>query len=117
MLARTPERCHHDAERNAGIPVDEQVESPVGINLGDVIVEGTDIFGDGANIAARLGALADPAGIGVSRIARDQVCAAQLPRQAPGFATAQRLDHGDSALAVQPTAAANRFGATRARKW
>src|SRR6202035_979198 len=60
-------------ERNAAIPVDERIEFRVGINLGDVIVEGEDIFGDGVNIAARLEALAEPGGICVSRVVRDQV--------------------------------------------
>src|SRR5467141_3287281 len=60
-------------ERNAAAPVDERIEFRVGINLGDVIVEGEDIFGDGVNIAARLEALAEPGGICVSRVVRDQV--------------------------------------------
>jgi TolB-like protein len=60
-------------ERNAAAPVDQRIEFRVGINLGDVIVEGDDIFGDGVNIAARLEALAEPGGICVSRVVRDQV--------------------------------------------
>jgi len=61
------------AERNAPIPADERIEFRVGINLGDVIVEEHDIFGDGVNVAARLEALAEPGGICVSRVVRDQV--------------------------------------------
>jgi adenylate cyclase len=60
-------------ERNAATPVHQRIEFRVGINLGDVIVEGEDIFGDGVNIAARLEALAEPGGICVSRIVRDQI--------------------------------------------
>ena len=61
------------AERNAGVPTDERIEFRVGINLGDVIIDDDDIFGDGVNIAARLEALAEPGGICVSRVVRDQV--------------------------------------------
>jgi class 3 adenylate cyclase len=60
-------------ERNAATPVQQRIEFRMGINLGDVIAEGEDIFGDGVNIAARLEALADPGGICVSRVVRDQV--------------------------------------------
>jgi adenylate cyclase len=59
-------------ERNAGTPPDERIEFRIGLNLGDVIADGEDIFGDGVNIAARLEALAEPGGICVSRMVRDQ---------------------------------------------
>ncbi|MEL6215820.1 MAG: adenylate/guanylate cyclase domain-containing protein [Pseudomonadota bacterium] len=45
----------------------------IGINLGDVIVEGYDLHGDGVNVAARIEALAEPGGISMSRSARDQI--------------------------------------------
>jgi len=61
------------AERNDPIPQDERIDFRVGINLGDVIADGEDIFGDGVNVAARLEALAEPGGICVSRVVRDQV--------------------------------------------
>jgi len=61
------------AKRNAVTSPEERIEFRVGINLGDVIAEGGDIFGDGVNIAARLEALAEPGGICVSRVVRDQV--------------------------------------------
>jgi adenylate cyclase len=54
------------AERNAGTPPDKRIEFRVGINLGDVIAEPEDIYGDGVNIAARLEALTEPGGICVS---------------------------------------------------
>ena len=61
------------AERNAYAPTDKRIEFRIGINLGDIIIEDDDIFGDGVNIAARLEALAMPGGICVSRVVRDQV--------------------------------------------
>ena len=61
------------AERNLQIPEASRVIFRIGINLGDVIVEGEDIFGDGVNVAARLQELAEPGGIIISRSARDQV--------------------------------------------
>jgi TolB-like protein/class 3 adenylate cyclase len=61
------------AERNNSVPVDRRIEFRIGINLGDVINDGADIFGDGVNIAARLEALAEPGGICISRVVRDQV--------------------------------------------
>src|SRR5215469_36392 len=61
------------AERNAAIPPEKRIEFRIGINLGDVIAEENDIFGDGVNVAARLEALAEPGGICVSRVVRDQV--------------------------------------------
>jgi adenylate cyclase len=61
------------AERNAGVVPDKRIDFRIGVNLGDVIVEEHDIFGDGVNVAARLEALAEPGEICVSRVARDQV--------------------------------------------
>ena len=61
------------AERNVSVPPNERIEFRVGINIGDIIIDGDDIFGDGVNVAARLEALADPGGICVSRVVRDQV--------------------------------------------
>src|SRR5712692_8794515 len=61
------------AERNADVPAERRIEFRVGINLGDIIVEGKDIYGDGVNIAARLEGLAEPGGICVSRTVRNQV--------------------------------------------
>jgi adenylate cyclase len=61
------------AERNAGVPRDRRIDFRIGINLGDIIVDGDDIYGDGVNVAARLEALAEPGGICVSRTVCDHV--------------------------------------------
>lgn len=60
-------------ERNADLPQDRRIEFRIGVNLGDVIVEGEDIFGDGVNVAARLESIAQPGGITVSDSVRDHV--------------------------------------------
>jgi TolB-like protein/class 3 adenylate cyclase len=60
-------------DREPEVPDERRIRFRIGINLGDVIAEGEDIFGDGVNVAARLEALAEPGGICVSRMVRDQV--------------------------------------------
>jgi adenylate cyclase len=60
-------------EREQEVGEEERIRFRIGVNLGDVIVEEHDIFGDGVNIAARLEALAEPGGICVSRVVRDQI--------------------------------------------
>ncbi len=61
------------AERNAAVPTDKRLEFRIGINLGDIIIDGDDIYGDGVNVAARLEALAEPGGICVSRVVHDEL--------------------------------------------
>jgi predicted ATPase/class 3 adenylate cyclase len=64
-------RCSVDvqramAERNADVPTDNRIDFRIGINVGDIIIDGDDIFGEGVNVAARLEALAEPGGICMS---------------------------------------------------
>jgi len=61
------------AQRNEGIPEDRRMLFRFGINLGDILIEGDDILGDGVNIAARLEGIAEPGGICVSSSAYEQV--------------------------------------------
>ena len=55
------------------MPPDRRIEFRIGLNVGDIIIDDKDIYGDGVNIAARLEALAEPGGICISRVVRDQV--------------------------------------------
>jgi len=61
------------AERNTEVPRDRRIEFRMGINVGDIISDADDIYGDGVNVAARLEALSAPGGICVSRVVHDQV--------------------------------------------
>jgi adenylate cyclase len=60
-------------QRNEGVPDDRRMLFRIGINLGDILIEGDDILGDGVNIAARLEGIAEPGGICISSSAYDQV--------------------------------------------
>jgi adenylate cyclase len=71
-------RCAVELQRalalhNDAIAKERRIEFRIGINLGDIIIDEHDIYGDGVNVAARLEALAEPGGICVSRVVRDQV--------------------------------------------
>ena len=61
------------AARNVHRPEDRRIVFRIGINVGDIIIEGDDIFGDGVNVAARLEGLAEPGGICISNSVREQV--------------------------------------------
>jgi class 3 adenylate cyclase/TolB-like protein len=71
-------RCAVELQRamidsNTGIPEGRRIVFRIGVNLGDVIIDAGDIYGDGVNIAARLEALAEPGGICISRAVRNQI--------------------------------------------
>jgi len=71
-------RCALDMQRgmdgrNVDVPTEQRIEFRVGINLGDVMVEGDDLLGDGVNVAARLEGIAEPGGIRISDAAYQQV--------------------------------------------
>jgi class 3 adenylate cyclase len=61
------------AKRNEGVPQDRRMLFRIGINLGDILIEGDDILGDGVNVAARLEGIAEPGGICISSSAYEQV--------------------------------------------
>ncbi|PYK82737.1 MAG: adenylate/guanylate cyclase domain-containing protein [Verrucomicrobia bacterium] len=60
-------------DRNTNVPQERRIEFRIGVNLGDVIVQDGDIFGDGVNVAARLERIAKPGGIAISGSVRDQI--------------------------------------------
>jgi adenylate cyclase len=94
------------------------MELRIGINLGDIIIDDDDIFGEGVNVAARLEALAEPGGICVSRVVRDQVCdKTRHLFRGPGRAAGQehrspgsRLSHSDLRECVGAVAVARQAG-------
>ena len=61
------------SQRSANIPATDRLDFRIGVNLGDIIVDGDDIYGDGVNVAARLQSVAQPGGIAVSQSVRDHV--------------------------------------------
>ncbi|WP_157088000.1 adenylate/guanylate cyclase domain-containing protein [Bradyrhizobium jicamae] len=61
------------AQRNEGVPVDRRMLFRIGVNLGDILIDGDDILGDGVNVAARLEGIAEPGGICISSSAYEQV--------------------------------------------
>ena len=80
---------HAMAERNAAIPKDRRVEFRIGINVGDIIIDEADIYGDGVNIAARVESIVEPGGISVSEDAW---------RQVQGKVAANFIDAGEQSL-------------------
>jgi adenylate cyclase len=70
-------------DRDTDVLKDRRIRFRIGVNLGDIIADGDNIFGDGVNVAARLEALAETGGICISRMVRDQICDRDLHRRPP----------------------------------
>ena len=106
------------AEREAGLPDSAAIRLRIGINLGDVLVDGEDLYGDGVNIAARLEGLADPGGIVLSAAAFDQVVG-KLPVAARdlGEQTLKNIARPVHAYAIGETAAAAARPGIRRTRW
>jgi adenylate cyclase len=95
------------ADRNAEVPEDKRITFRVGINLGDVIAEPDDIYGDGVNVAARLEALAEPGGICISRVVRDQIRDKLIyPFEDRGEQTVKNIARSVQVYALRPEAIA-----------
>ncbi len=115
------------AERNAGVPAEQRIEFRIGINVGDIIIDGDDIFGDGVNVAARLQTLAEAGGICVSRVVRDQVLdklsfafedlGAQQVKNITRPVEAYRVDLGSAALQTLTPGRKRWQRMTRALRW
>lgn len=104
------------AEAHAALPPEQRLHFRIGLNLGEVIVDGDDIFGDGVNVAARVEALAEPGGIAVSAAVVDQL------RRHPGVVFedlgTQRLKNVETPIrvyAVRPAGTAVAADGRRAR--
>jgi class 3 adenylate cyclase len=81
------------AERNAAVPEARRILYRVGVNLGDILIDGDDILGDGVNVAARLEAMGEPGGVCLSSSAYDQV---------RGRIEAEFVDLGEQIFAATP---------------
>src|SRR5216684_2950200 len=94
-------------DRDADVTDDQRIRFRIGINLGDVVVEGEDIFGDGVNVAARLEALAEPGGICISGTVHDQIRdRLALPFEDMGEQSVKNIARPVRVYALRPAAVA-----------
>src|SRR6516164_3020909 len=95
-------------DREPELPDERRIRFRIGINLGDVIVESDDIFGDGVNVAARLEAVAEPGGICISRMVRDQIRGKlPYPFEDRGEQSVKNIEHPVRVYALRPEAIAD----------
>ena len=99
------------AERNQGVPEDRRMLFRIGINLGDILIEGDDILGDGVNVAARLEGIAEPGGICISSSAYEQV-RGKVPVEFTGGQTLKNIARPIHAYAVGLSANAHQTAAS-----
>jgi TolB-like protein/Tfp pilus assembly protein PilF len=94
------------AERNAEAPQEKRIEFRIGINVGDIIIDGGDIFGDGVNVAARLEGLAEPGGICVSaRVQEDTRGRLDVAFEDAGEQQLKNIERPVRAYRVRPSGA------------
>jgi TolB-like protein/class 3 adenylate cyclase len=102
------------AESNAPLPADKRIELRMGINVGDIVVEDGDIFGDGVNVAARLEGLAEPGGICVSaRVREDAAGKIELAFRDLGEQQLKNIGRPVRAFAVGAAVSPTRHGRRR----
>src|SRR5215469_5149273 len=107
------------AESNAPLPADKRIDLRMGINMGDIVVEDGDIFGDGVNVAARLEGLAEPGGICVSaRVREDAAGKIELAFRDLGEQQLKNIERPVRAFAVGAAVSPMRHGRRRiVRSW
>jgi len=95
------------AERNQSVPVDRRIAFRIGVNIGDVIIEKGDVFGDGVNIAARLEQIAPPGGVCLSEDAYRQVRGKlEIPIADGGEQSLKNIANPIRVYRIEPDAAA-----------